>query len=60
MALAGVDHLQPGRAPGVEQRAVGRDRPPQLADVVAEHLAEAAGLEEVALHVDDHQRAARR
>ena len=39
---------------------VGLDRPAQLRDVVAEHLAEAARLEEVALHVDDQQRAVER
>ena len=49
---------RPAVAPGCEQRAVGLDRSAQLRDVVAEHFAEAAGLEEVALHVDDQQRRA--
>ena len=44
---------RPVGAPGGEQRAVRLDRPAQLRDVVAEHLAEAARLEEIALHVDD-------
>ena len=56
MALARVEHRQAGGAPGLEQRAVRLDRPPQLRHVVAEHFAEAARLEEVALHVDDEQR----
>ena len=35
-----------------------RDRGLEQADVVAERLAEAAGLEKVALHVDDEKRRA--
>ena len=55
VALAGVDHQDPRGAGGGERGRAGLDRPAQLADVVAERLAEAAGLEEVALHVDDDQ-----
>jgi hypothetical protein len=41
------------------QHAPGRlDRPAQHPDIVAERRAEAAGLEKVALHIDDPQRAA--
>jgi len=36
------------------------DRLAQLRDIIAQHLAEAARLEEVALHVDDQQRAFQR
>ena len=57
MALARVDDQQAGGAPGRQQAAVRLDRAAQLRHVVAEHFAEAAGLEEVALHVDDEQRA---
>ena len=46
---------QAGGAPGRQQPAVRLDRAAQLRDVVAQHLAKAAGLEEVALHVDDQQ-----
>ena len=47
----------PARARGGEQRR-GRARSAarEQRDVVAEHLAEAAGLEEIALHVDDDDR----
>jgi len=38
----------------------GRDRLSEQRDVVAEGLAEAAGVHEIALHVDDEQRAAAR
>ena len=55
MPLAGMDRRQARGAPGGQQPAVRLDRPTQLRDVVAEHLAEPAGLEEVALHVDDQQ-----
>ena len=48
----------PAAAGGGNRGGAGRDRPAQQADVVAERLAEAAGLEEVALHVDDDQRGA--
>jgi hypothetical protein len=57
MALAGVHRQQTGGAPGRQQPTVRLDGPAQLRDVVAEHFAEAAGLEEIALHVDDQQRA---
>ena len=57
MALARVDDQQPGGAPRRQQSPVRLDRAAQLRHVVAEHLAEAAGLEEIALHVDDQQRA---
>jgi len=53
-----MENGKAGGAPGREQAAVRLDRPPQLRHVVAEHLAEAARLEEVALHVDDEQGAA--
>ena len=46
----------PRAARRVEQRAARLDGRAQQRDVVAERLAEAAGLEEVALHVDDHER----
>ena len=46
-------------AGAVEQGPQRRDGAAQLSDVVAEALAEAAGFEEVALHVDDEQRGGR-
>ena len=49
----------PCGARGVEQRRAGRDRRGEQRHVVAERLAEAARLEEVALHVDDDERGAR-
>jgi hypothetical protein len=57
MALAGMHRQKAGGAPGRQQPAVGLDRAAQLRDVVAQHLAKAAGLEEVALHIDDEQAA---
>ena len=47
-------------ARGGEQGLDRRDRPPEEGYVVAERLAEAARIDEVALHVDDHQRAGAR
>ena len=58
MAFARVHDGQGLGAPCRQQFPVGLDDPAQLRDVVAEHLAEAARLEEIALHVDDEQRAA--
>ena len=56
--FARVHDRQAVRPPGGQQAPVRLDRPAQLRHIVAEHLAEAAGLEEIALHVDDQQRAA--
>ena len=47
---------RPSDAPGRQQAAVRLDGAAKLRHVVAEHFAEAAGLEEVALHVDDQKR----
>ena len=59
MALARVDHGQPGAAEHVEHATGRRDRAPERRDVVAEHLAESAALDEIPLHVDDEQRGLR-
>ena len=56
VALARVDHQHARRPRGGEQRLSGSTTRRSRRDVVAEPLAEAARLEEVALHVDDHQR----
>ena len=56
VALAGMDHQAAGFAPCGQQCRVRLDGAAQLRDVVAEHFAEPAGLEEVTLHVDDQQR----
>jgi hypothetical protein len=56
VALAGVDHHHPHRARDVEHAPARRDHRLQRRDIVAERLAEAAGLDEVALHVDDDER----
>ena len=55
MALAGVDDQHAGLARGVEHLAQRRDRRLQQRHVVAERLAEAAGLEKIPLHVDDDE-----
>src|SRR5580704_2646446 len=47
MALAGVHRQETSRAPRQQQPAVGLDRAAQLRDVVAQHLAKAAGLEKI-------------
>ena len=57
MALARMEGRQTGGAPGREQPAIRLDRAAELRNVVAEHFAEAPGLEEIALHVDNQQRA---
>ena len=58
--LAGVDDRQPRRAAGGQEGGERLDRAAQLGHVVAEALAEAAGQQEVALHVDHQQRGAAR
>src|SRR5215470_1598494 len=55
MALARVDDEEPARACGLEHLLGGRHSAAQQGDVVAEGLAEAAGVDEVALEVD-HQK----
>ena len=57
MAFAGMQDGQARLAPGGQQQAIRLDCLAQLGNIVAQHLAEAAGLEEVALHVEDEQRA---
>ena len=57
MALAGMHDRQAGGTPGRQQPAVGLDRASQLRDVIAQHFTKAAGLQEVALHIDDEKAA---
>ena len=53
VSLARVDDAEP-KAPERLEHAPGRlDDPAERGDVVAEQRAEAAGLEEIPLHVDD-------
>ena len=56
VAFAGVDDQNAGRARGRQHRLQRRDRGLEQAHVVAERFAEAARLQEVALHVDDDER----
>ncbi|MGY4426647.1 hypothetical protein ACVWY2_009096 [Bradyrhizobium sp. JR6.1] len=56
MALAGMDHEQAGVARRGEDGGDRLHRAGELADVVAERLAEAPSLHEIALHVDDDER----
>jgi hypothetical protein len=56
MAFARVDDEKTGFARCSQDIAAGFHRARQLRDIVAERFAEAAGLQEIALHVDDHQR----
>jgi hypothetical protein len=56
MFLAGVDDHQTRRTGGIEQASGRTDRTAQHADIVAPRLAEPAGLQKIALHVDDHER----
>ena len=57
VSFAGMHHLPTSGAPGSEQSLIRFDGAAQLGHVVAEHLAEAARLQKIALHVDDEQRA---
>ena len=57
MALARMENGKSGGAPRRQKLAVRLDGAAQLRDVVAEHFAKAAGLEKIALHVDDQERA---
>ena len=59
MAFAGVDDQHAGVARRLQHRRDRLHRARQLRDVVAERFAEAAGLQEVALHVDDEERRGR-
>ena len=56
MPFARVNDQDAMAARGGEHRAAGRNRRLQARYVVAERGAEAAGFEEIALHIDDHQR----
>ena len=53
--LLGVDDGQLPAAEGFEEALGGGDNGAQAVDVIAEGGAEAAGLDEIALHVDDDQ-----
>ncbi len=55
MAFAGVDDRQSGSAEGGEQPCRRRNDCLQKSDLVAQCFAETAGLDEVALHVDDDE-----
>ncbi|MCP1536173.1 hypothetical protein J2W79_001230 [Methylorubrum extorquens] len=55
-----MDDEEAGCAGGGQQGAGGRHRGGEQRDVVAQALAEAAGLEEIALHVDDDEGRPRR
>src|SRR4030095_5953245 len=57
MAFTGVHDLQPGGAPCGQPLAVRCDSAAELRDIIAEEGAETAGFQEIALHVDDQQRA---
>jgi hypothetical protein len=54
--FAGVDHEDPRLAAGLQDALGSRQGGEQEGCVVAERLAEAAGIHEVALEVDHHQR----
>ena len=47
--------VKPGIARRIEQAPGRRNGPPQQRDIVAERSAKAAGLEEIPLHIDDHE-----
>src|SRR5208282_4331822 len=60
MTLAGVDDGQRRASCAVEEASGRRNGPAQQRNVVAECRAEPTGLEEIALHVDDHEARPRR
>ena len=55
MTLARVDDGQPRGARPLEQGSDWRDGAPQQRDVVAECRPKSAGLEKIALHIDDDE-----
>ncbi len=59
MALAVCTTSMPMSRAAASTAAIGFNRPRQLRDVVAQRFAEAAGLHEITLHVDDDERRAR-
>ena len=56
MSFAGVDDQHAGVARRVQHRRDRLHRARQLADIIAQRFTEAAGLHEIALHVDDEKR----
>ena len=58
--LAGVDHQAAGVAPGLEQACIAGTMASSSETSLPRRLAEAAGLDEVALHVDEDQGGFRR
>ncbi len=56
MTLAGVDDEDAGLARRCQHRGDRADGAAKLGYVVAQHGAEAAGLDEIPLHVDDDER----
>ncbi len=59
MAFTGMKHLHAARTEQGEQALHGGDSRLKSRHIVAEAFAEAAALDEVALHVDDDQRRVR-
>jgi len=55
MPLAGMDHQHADAASRIQHLPARLDRRLQTRHVIAERLAETARLEEIALHIDDHQ-----
>ena len=55
VGLPGMDHEAACRAPGFESLLRRRDDGFEQGDIVAQGFAEAAGLDEVALHVDQDE-----
>src|SRR5579862_4124886 len=55
MTLACVQGQQSRSPPCGQQTLIGADHAPQLRDIIAEHLAETAGFEKIALHIDNQQ-----
>ena len=59
VSFAGMHHLPAFGAPGSEQSLIRFDGAAKQGHIVAQHFAEAARLQKIALHVDDQQRARR-
>ena len=56
MAFAGVHHQHAGLARCIQDGCDRLHRTRKLRNIVAERFTEAAGLHEIALHVDDQKR----
>src|SRR6185437_2039324 len=57
MSFPGMDHLKTSGTPDGKQSSIRVDGAAQLRNVVPQHFAESARLQEISLHIDDKKSA---